>query len=179
MLARFGCEDRSFTLEIPPEVEEEQELADGETFELTRSAFEFLYNLAINAPSWKAREAWDDLQNLKDTPTNAVLDDKIPARKFVHNYQGGEMTWGDLKDILSVMPDVTHPWSYAPICQVCIHVCMYVCMSVRLQCPLLSCSILFGLFCSVPCCAVLSFAARCCAVLCCHVWPCSVLPSTQ
>ena len=131
MLARFGCEDRSFTLEIPPEIEEEQELADGETFELTTSAFEFLYNLAVNAPSWKARdEAWDSLQNLKYTPTNTVLDDKVPARKFVHNDQGGDMTWGDLKDILSVMPDVTHPWSYAPICQVCMCVCMYVRMYV-------------------------------------------------
>ena len=85
MLARFGCEDRSFTLEIPPEIEEEQELADGETFELTTSAFEFLYNLAVNAPSWKAPdETWDSLQNLKYTPTNTVSDDKIPARKFVH-----------------------------------------------------------------------------------------------
>ena len=125
MLARFGCEDRSFTLEIPPEIEEEQELNVGETFELTSTAFDFLYNLAVNAPSWKARdEAWGSFQtDLKYIRTNTVLDDKIPNRKYVHNDQGGDITWGDLKDILSVMPDVTHPWSYAPICQVCLYAC--------------------------------------------------------
>ena len=135
MLARFGCEDRSFTLEIPPEIEEQQELNDGETFELTSTAFEFLYNLAVNAPSWKARDgAWESFQtDLKYTPTNTVLDDKYPSRKCIHSDQGGDMTWGDLKDILSVMPDVTHPWSYAPICQVCL------CVWPALFCPALYC----------------------------------------
>ena len=147
MLARFGCEDRSFTLEIPPEIEEEQELSDGETFELTSTAFEFLYNLAVNAPSWKARDGtWESFQtDLKYTPTNTVLDNKFPSRKCIHSDQGGDMTWGDLKDILSVMPDVTHPWSYAPICQVCLRVWPAL-FCPDMTCPTLPCAILLHFY---------------------------------
>lgn len=160
MLARFGYEDRLFTLEIPTEVEEEQETCEGETFELSTSAFHFLYNLAMNTPlrryqdcvsedsnndsSQYARKqgriplgtnsSRDNNNNINNDNKKNDVDNRNGSGK--RNVKGDEsgngkgignsdnngnrnmISWGDLAEILSVMPTVSHPWSYPPICQV-------------------------------------------------------------
>ena len=110
MLARFGYEDRSFTLEIPSDIEEEQETCEGETFELSFSAFNFLQNLALHAPLRRAQDS--EIESINPTKLS------IPSENVLGNIRGNVLSWEDLSDILSVMPSVSHPWSYPPICQV-------------------------------------------------------------
>lgn len=116
MLARFGCEEHSFVLEIPSEVEEIPELSLGESFELSPYAFEFLHSLALNASSRRFLGEDNDsalgIKGIRTTKNNDVLNSSNDARK------GGNMTWRDLEDMLAVMPTVSHPWCYPPICQV-------------------------------------------------------------
>ena len=115
MLARFGYEDRSFTLEIPCEIEDEPELAVGETLELSRSAFEFLENLAQNASSRRSKGEGSETSQPQMKNSRRV---GVSGRGRDSKETGGSITWGDLGDILCVVPTVSHPWSYPPICPV-------------------------------------------------------------
>jgi hypothetical protein len=131
MLARFGYEDRFFTLEIPCEIEDEPELAVGETFELSRSAFEFLENLAQNASSRRSQGEGSETSQPQMKNSRGV---SATGRGRDRMEVGGSITWGDLGDILCVVPTVSHPWSYPPICPVskatsavCFTVCSQPC----------------------------------------------------
>ena len=136
MLARFGYEDRLFTLEIPTEIEEEQETCEGESFELSSAAFNFLHNLAINTPLRRYQDDGGDDGSGNDSSQYLRKQENFPSElnssheNNKYNFNGnkngrmnGDMnknmiSWGDLGEILSVMPTVSHPWSYPPICQV-------------------------------------------------------------
>ena len=138
MLARFGYEDRLFTLEIPTEIEEEQETCEGESFELSSAAFNFLHNLAINTPLRRYQDDGGDDGNGNEQSQYLRKQEKFPSESnssYENNKDNGNgnknggingnrnnnknmISWGDLAEILSVMPTVSHPWSYPPICQV-------------------------------------------------------------
>ena len=117
ILARYGCEEHSFSLEIPSEIEEIPELSSGEYFELSSNAFEFLFSLALNASSRRfLGEDNDSALGIKNIRTSKI--DDVLHNSSNDARKGGNMTWRDLEDIVAVMPTVTHPWCYPPICQV-------------------------------------------------------------